>query len=114
MPMIFPGMDPWLEDPPLSPNVVHESLIVYYREQLQPLLRPRYVAAIKQRRLYVEEGLIEITSRIFGFESAGRQKSPPVRPRRLRKSTNRWLPSWRPWRSTNRTSKFVIFTAGTT
>ncbi len=52
MPMIFPGMDPWLEDPPLWPDV-HESLIVYFREQLQPFLRPRYVAAI-ERRLYVE------------------------------------------------------------
>jgi hypothetical protein len=25
--MIFPGMDPWLENPPLWPDV-HESLIV--------------------------------------------------------------------------------------
>jgi hypothetical protein len=38
MPMIFPGMDPWMEDPPLWPDV-HESLIVYLRAQLQPLLR---------------------------------------------------------------------------
>ena len=52
MPMIFPGMDPWMEDPPLWPDV-HESLIVYLRAQLQPLLRGRYVAAIEQR-LYVE------------------------------------------------------------
>ena len=52
MPMIFPGMDPWLEDPPLWPDV-HESLVVYLRAQLQPLLRGRYVAAIEQR-LYVE------------------------------------------------------------
>ena len=50
--MIFPGMDPWLEDPPLWPDL-HESLIVYLRAQLQPLLRGRYVAAIEQR-LYVE------------------------------------------------------------
>ncbi len=50
--MIFPGMDPWLEDPPLWPDV-HESLIVYLRAQLQPALRGRYVAAIEQR-LYVE------------------------------------------------------------
>ncbi len=50
--MIFPGMDPWLEDPPLWPDV-HESLVVYLRAQLQPLLRGRYVAAIEQR-LYVE------------------------------------------------------------
>ena len=51
MPMIFPGMDPWLEDPPLWPDV-HESLIVYFREQLQPFLRPRYVAAIERRQRF--------------------------------------------------------------
>lgn len=46
--MIFPGMDPYLEDPFLWPGV-HASLIVYIRDQLQPLLRPRYVAAIEER-----------------------------------------------------------------
>src|SRR5438552_3664753 len=52
MPMVFPGMDPWLEDPLLWPDV-HDSLIVYLRAQLQPLLRPRYFAALGQR-VYVE------------------------------------------------------------
>ncbi|MBY0526074.1 MAG: DUF4058 family protein [Gemmataceae bacterium] len=48
MGMIFPGMDPYLEDPLLWPEV-HTSLVVYIRDQLQPLLRPRYVAAIETR-----------------------------------------------------------------
>jgi hypothetical protein len=50
--MIFPGMDPYLEDPLLWSGV-HASLIVYIRNQLQPLLRPRYVAAIEER-VFVE------------------------------------------------------------
>lgn len=50
--MIFPGMDPYLEDPQLWPGI-HTSLIVYFRNQLQPLLRPRYFAAIEER-VYVE------------------------------------------------------------
>ena len=46
--MIFPGMDPYLESPQLWPGV-HAALIVYIRDQLQPLLRPRYLAAIEER-----------------------------------------------------------------
>ena len=50
--MIFPGMDPYLEDPQIWPGV-HAALIVYIRDQLQPLLRPRYIAAIEER-VFVE------------------------------------------------------------
>ena len=50
--MIFPGMNPYLEDPQLWPGV-HGALIVYLRDQLQPLLRPRYIAAIEER-VFVE------------------------------------------------------------
>ena len=50
--MIFPGMDPYLEDPLLWSGV-HASLIVYVRNYLQPLLRPRYIAAIEER-VFVE------------------------------------------------------------
>jgi hypothetical protein len=49
---IFPGMDPYLEDPQLWPGV-HHRLIVYICDQLSPLLRPRYIAAIEER-VYVE------------------------------------------------------------
>ncbi len=48
MPMIFPGMDPYLEDPRLWTGV-HTALIVYIRNFLQPLLQPRYIAAIEER-----------------------------------------------------------------
>ena len=36
MSMIFPGMDPYLENPQFWPGV-HNSLIIYLRNQLQPL-----------------------------------------------------------------------------
>jgi len=50
--MIFPGMDPYLEDP-RGWTGVHNSFIVYLRDQLQPQLRPRYIAAIEDR-VFVE------------------------------------------------------------
>jgi hypothetical protein len=52
MGLIFPGMDPYLEAPALWPGV-HASFIVYTRDYLQPLLRPRYLAAIEER-VYLE------------------------------------------------------------
>lgn len=50
--MIFPGMDPYLEHPQLWTGV-HTRMIVYLCDQLQPLIRPRYVAAIEER-VYLE------------------------------------------------------------
>ncbi len=52
MSMIFPGMDPYLEHPQIWPGV-HSRLVVYFADQLQPLLRPRYVAAVEER-VFVE------------------------------------------------------------
>jgi hypothetical protein len=52
MSMIFPGMDPYLEVPELWPGF-HNSLIVYVRDYLRPLLHPRYIAAIEER-VFVE------------------------------------------------------------
>lgn len=50
--MIFPGMDPYLEHPQFWTSV-HSRLIVYFSDQLQPQLLPRYVASIEER-LFVE------------------------------------------------------------
>ena len=50
--MIFPGMDPYLEDPRVWPDV-HARFIVYLSEHLYPLLRPRYVIAVESR-VFVE------------------------------------------------------------
>lgn len=51
--MIFPGMDPYLENASVWPGV-HNSLIVYIRDHLQKQLRPRYIASI-EARVYLEQ-----------------------------------------------------------
>jgi len=45
-------MDPYLEDPQLWSGV-HNRLVVYLADQLQPVLQPRYVAAVEER-VFVE------------------------------------------------------------
>jgi hypothetical protein len=52
MALLFPGMDPYLEDHQLWTGV-HAAFIVYARNHLQPQLRPRYIAAVEER-IYVE------------------------------------------------------------
>lgn len=49
----FPGMDPWLEDPALWPDV-HARLINALSDLLVPRLRPRYVVRIEER-VYVDD-----------------------------------------------------------
>lgn len=44
----IPGIDPYLEDPTLWPDV-HLSLISYIREELQSQVRPKYIARIGER-----------------------------------------------------------------
>jgi hypothetical protein len=48
MPSPFPGMDPYLEEPRRWPDV-HQSLITYIRDALQPAVRPRYFARMGER-----------------------------------------------------------------
>jgi hypothetical protein len=48
MPNPFPGMNPYLEARSVWPDV-HASIITYMREQLQPQIRPKYVARIGER-----------------------------------------------------------------
>jgi hypothetical protein len=52
MPSPFPGMDPYLENPDIFPDL-HDSLITYIRENLQANLPPPYYAAIG-RRVWIE------------------------------------------------------------
>jgi hypothetical protein len=52
MSMSFPGMDPYLEEPQIWTGV-HATLIVYIRDQIQPRLRPRYLATVEER-VYLE------------------------------------------------------------
>lgn len=48
MPSPFPGMNPYLENPELWPEV-HHLLIPTIMESLVPLLRPKYRVAIEKR-----------------------------------------------------------------
>ena len=48
MPMPFPGMDPYLENPILWTGV-HSGLINAIRSQIAPALRPRYIVSIEER-----------------------------------------------------------------
>lgn len=57
MPTPFPGMDPYLERRGLWEEV-HTGLIATLQQLLNPLLRPRYLAAI-ERRVYLAERLPE-------------------------------------------------------
>ena len=53
MAMIFSGMDPYLEAKLIWPGF-HNALVVYIRDQLRPLLHPRYIAAVEDR-VFLEE-----------------------------------------------------------
>jgi hypothetical protein len=66
----FPGMDPYLEQPGLWPDV-HNALIARLRDELAPRLRPHYFVALEERTYLNEpEGLI----------FAGRPDATVVRP----------------------------------
>lgn len=62
MPIPFPGMDPYLEQPGLWPDL-HNSLIVALRDDLAPRLRPRYYVAIEERTYTVEPGDLVLAGR---------------------------------------------------
>ena len=53
MPSPFPGMDPYLEEPSLWPDVHHE-LISVSRDVLNQRLRPKYFARIEER-VYISD-----------------------------------------------------------
>ena len=53
MPSPFPGMDPYLEAPNLWPDV-HLNLISQIQAELNPRLRPNYVARV-ELRVYVSD-----------------------------------------------------------
>ena len=74
MPSPFPGMDPYLEDRSLWPDV-HSSLISYIREALQPALRPKYIARIGER--------VEVASLHKGYIPDVLIVEPPREPVRL-------------------------------
>ena len=62
MPSPFPGMDPYLEQPELWPDV-HNGLIVELRNALAPQLRPRYYVALEERTYRAEPAGLTFVSR---------------------------------------------------
>ncbi len=52
MPMIFPGMDPYLETPEFFPGI-HGPMVTYIRDQIAPGLQPRYLVSVGER-VYVQ------------------------------------------------------------
>ena len=46
--MIFPGMDPYLENPVLFPGI-HSRLIICLADQISMQIQPRYVASVGDR-----------------------------------------------------------------
>lgn len=79
----FPGMDPFIERPAIWSDF-HDSLIAEIRRELQPLLRPKYVA-VSQERLYVVESDRPIypdvsVSRVRPGTTGGDRPLPPLEP----------------------------------
>lgn len=69
MPSPFPGMDPYLEARAVWPDV-HQRMITYISENLQPQIRPKYIARIGERiqltdvgHSYVPDNLLVQTMR---------------------------------------------------
>jgi hypothetical protein len=74
MPSPFPGMDPYLEDPALWPGM-HQSLITYMRDSLNPAIRPTYNARIGER-LYVVQAHRDIYPDVTLLQRPGDQPAP--------------------------------------
>lgn len=77
MPSPFPGMDPFLERPEYFPDL-HDSLITYLQEVLQPRLPEPYFAK-KGRRVWLEQEARRIGPDVYVARDAGRTGSVPER-----------------------------------
>ncbi len=72
----FPGMDPWLEHPDLWRDV-HNSLIAAIRDQVAPLVRPRYVVRLEERTYVADtSGLALVGSPDVAIASAAATPPP--------------------------------------
>ncbi|HET90031.1 MAG TPA: DUF4058 family protein [Chloroflexi bacterium] len=75
MPSPFPGMDPYLEAPAHWPDV-HQRLITYIADTLQPHLPPRYYARMGER-VYVLVPPHAFYSDVLLLEPARALREPP-------------------------------------
>ena len=62
MPTPFPGMDPYLEQPAIWPDL-HNRLIVALADDLAPRVRPRYYVSIEERIYTVDPGDLVLAGR---------------------------------------------------
>lgn len=76
MAMIFPGMDPYLEAKLIWPGF-HNALVVYIRDQLRPLLHPRYIAAVEDR-VFLEEPPRALISDVWIREQSSKRNGGGV------------------------------------
>jgi hypothetical protein len=76
MTMIFPGMDPYLEEP-RSWTGVHTRLVVYVADYLQPRIRPRYVAVVEER-VYLQGPNRDISPDTWLRSTKSREPQRPV------------------------------------
>lgn len=76
MPSPFPGMDPYLENPELWPEV-HSRLIVAIADTLAPSLHPKYYAAI-EKRTYLDTPEDSVLIGIPDVSVADRSKDAPA------------------------------------
>lgn len=73
----FPGMDPWLEDPAIWPDV-HNSLIGAIRDALVPMVDPRYFVGVESRMVLYPSTDAPKTIRPDVALTRGRRDSPPL------------------------------------
>jgi len=78
MSMIFPGMDPYLEEPTYWVGV-HDTLAVYIRDVLQPMLLPRYVASLEER-VTSKDRRSTVSVPTSGYGGSNRSRKPAMRP----------------------------------
>jgi hypothetical protein len=98
----FPGMDPYLEAPGIWPDV-HTSLMSIFREQLAPLLAPKYLAELETQvvidRLDDDPQVLLLDVSITSPDvSAGASSAVTVAAPAPSRSEYRWmsLPAWSP------------------
>jgi hypothetical protein len=74
MSMIFPGMDPYLENPKLWPPM-HSRMLVYMADKLQSLMGRRYITSVEER-IYVEGPDREVIPDIWVSHWPGEIRAP--------------------------------------
>lgn len=78
MPSPFPGMDPYLESPEYFPDL-HDSLVTYLQETLQPRLPEPYFAK-KAKRVWLEHAGRFIGPDVYVSRGASRTETSPEVP----------------------------------